>query len=232
MATRTRQRAGEASSERGERARRAILDAALPAFVRDGYAAASLNQIIAASGLTKGGFYFHFPSKQALALAVVADHQQRWISRVDDEISQYDKAVDRLFAAPRLIARYARQGDGPAALNKLVEELARDPELRDEVCGTIRVWIDTVTEHFAAAQAEGAVRADLDPAMFAQVAVGGFIGAQTISEQLRDGRFLDRIEALIQVVQLATQKGTGHELRRDHRGQPGRRSIDRDAPGA
>ena len=212
MATQTRQRAGARISERGERARRAILDAALPVFARDGYAAASLNQIIEASGLTKGGFYFHFPSKQALALAVVADHQQRWISRIDAEISVYDTAVDRLFAAPRLIARYAKQGEGPAALSKLVEELARDPDLRDEVCASIRAWLDTVTQHFAAAQAEGAVRGDLDPAMLAQVAVGGFVGAQAISEQLRDGRFLDRIDALVHVVRLATQGGTDHEL--------------------
>jgi len=212
MATQTRQRAGARISERGERARRAILDAALPVFARDGYAAASLNQIIEASGLTKGGFYFHVPSKQALALAVVADHQQRWISRIDAEISEYDTAVDRLFAAPRLIARYAKQGEGPAALSKLVEELARDPDLRDEVCASIRAWLDTVTQHFAAAQAEGAVRGDLDPAMLAQVAVGGFVGAQAISEQLRDGRFLDRIDALVHVVRLATQGGTDHEL--------------------
>ena len=212
MATQTRQRAGARISERGERARRAILDAALPVFARDGYAAASLNQIIEASGLTKGGFYFHFPSKQALALAVVADHQQRWISRIDAEISEYDTAVDRLFAAPRLIARYAKQGEGPAALSKLVEELARDPDLRDEVCASIRAWLDTVTQHFAAAQAEGAVRGDLDPAMLAHVAVGGFVGAQAISEQLRDGRFLDRIDALVHVVRLATQGGTDHEL--------------------
>ena len=212
MATQTRQRAGARISERGERARRAILDAALPVFARDGYAAASLNQIIEASGLTKGGFYFHFPSKQALALAVVADHQQRWISRIDAEISVYDTAVDRLFAAPRLIARYAKQGEGPAALSKLVEELARDPDLRDEVCASIRAWLDTVTQHFAAAQAEGAVRGDLDPAMLAQVAVGGFVGAQAISEQLRDGRFLDRIDAVVHVVRLATQGGTDHEL--------------------
>jgi AcrR family transcriptional regulator len=221
----------ERSSERGERARRAILDAALPAFARDGYAAASLNQIIEASGLTKGGFYFHFPSKQALALAVVADHQQRWIGQVRAEISQYDTAVDRLFAAPRVIARYASQGEGPAALSKLVEELARDPDLRDEVCGSIRAWIDTVTEHFTAAQAEGAVRSDLDPAMLAQVAVGGFVGAQAISEQLRDGKLLHRVEALVHVVQLATQGGTDHELRRDHRGRTRRRSVHRNAPG-
>jgi len=59
-------------ADRGARSRRAMLDAALPIFERDGYAAASLNQIIAASGLTKGGFYFHFASKQELALAGAA----------------------------------------------------------------------------------------------------------------------------------------------------------------
>jgi AcrR family transcriptional regulator len=66
---------------RGNRSRRAILDAALPIFARDDYTAASLNQIIAASGLTKGGFYFHFPSKQALALAVIEDQRQGLLKR-------------------------------------------------------------------------------------------------------------------------------------------------------
>ena len=37
-----------AAADRGTRSRRAILDAATPIFERDGYAAASLNQIIAA----------------------------------------------------------------------------------------------------------------------------------------------------------------------------------------
>ncbi len=195
------------STERGERSRRAILEAARPIFARDGYTAASLNQIIEASGLTKGGFYFHFPSKQALALAVVADHQQQWIARVGEEISRYERAVDRLYAAPRTIARHAAAGEGPTVLGKLIEELARDPDLRDEVCGSIRVWIDTVTEHFAAAQAEGAIRADLDPAELAQVAVGGFTGMQAVTDQLGDGRLAERIEALIGVMQLATTKG-------------------------
>jgi AcrR family transcriptional regulator len=192
------------STERGERSRLAIIDAARPIFAREGYAAASLNQIIEASGLTKGGFYFHYPSKQALALSVVADHQERWIGRVRDEISQHERAVDRLFAAQRIIARHAIAGEGPAAMGKLVEELARDPDLRDEVCGSIRMWIDTVTEHFAAAQAEGSIRDDIEPDVLAQVAVGGFTGMQAISEQLGDGRFTDRVEALIKVVQLAT----------------------------
>lgn len=205
------------SADRGERSRQAIINAARPIFARDGYAAASLNQIIEASGLTKGGFYFHYPSKQALALTVIADHQQRWIARVGDEISKHERAVDRLFAAPRVIARYAHSHDGPAALNKLVEELARDPKLRDQVCGTIRLWIDTVTEQFAAAQAEGTIRDDIDAGVLAQVAVGGFTGMQDISEQLGDGKFEERVEALIHVVQLATLTPSRSQRKRGKR---------------
>ena len=159
-----------APTDRGEHSRRAILDAALPVFRTDGYAAASLNQIIEASGLTKGGFYFHFPSKQALALAVLADHQERAVARVRQEIGSHERAVDRLFATPRVIARHTEAGDGPAALRKLTEELARDPDLRDVVCGSIRVWIEDAAKQFRAAQAEGSVRDDIDAATFAEVA--------------------------------------------------------------
>jgi AcrR family transcriptional regulator len=189
------------ATDRGEQSRRAILDAATPVFREHGFAAASLNQIIEASGLTKGGFYFHFPSKQALALAVLADHQRRAMEQVRQQVDTYDRAVDRLFANPRVIARTFQAAEGPAAMRKLTEELARDPDLRDEVCGTIRLWIEDAAEKFRAAQVEGTVRADIDPAVFAEVAVGAFVGMQDLTEQLGDGRLLDRIESMLNLLQ-------------------------------
>ena len=62
----------DTADSKGARSRRAIIAAATPIFAARGYSGASLNAIIAASGLTKGGFYFHFSSKQELALAAVA----------------------------------------------------------------------------------------------------------------------------------------------------------------
>jgi AcrR family transcriptional regulator len=191
------------ATDRREQSRRAILDAATPFFREHGFAAASLNQIIEASGLTKGGFYFHFPSKQALALAVLADHQQRAVEQVRQEIGGYQHAVDRLFATPLVIARSLEAGDGPAAMRKLSEELARDPDLRDEVCGTIQVWIENAAQQFSAARDEGSVRGDIDPMVFAEVAVGAHIGMQDLSEQLGDGRYLARVEALVKLIQRA-----------------------------
>jgi TetR/AcrR family transcriptional repressor of nem operon len=191
------------STDRGEHSRRAILDAALPVFRAHGYAAASLNQIIGASGLTKGGFYFHFPSKQALALAVLEDHQRRALEEVRREIGTHERAVDRLFATPRVIARRTEAGGGPAAMRKLTEELARDPDLRDVVCGSIRIWIEHAAEQFRAAQAEGTVRDDIDAATFAEVAVGASVGVQELSEQLGDGRLVERMESLVAMIQQA-----------------------------
>jgi AcrR family transcriptional regulator len=192
--------------DRGTRSRRAILDAARPIFERDGYAGASLNRIIVASGLTKGGFYFHFASKQALALAVLSDHQARWLDAVAAETRHHHRAVDRLFATPRVIARLAQEGGGPVALRRLTEELARDPDLRDQVCGSIRASIDATSAQFAAAQTEGTVRADLDPRDLAELAVGGFIGAQALTEQLADGRLFERVEALVRTMREAVEQ--------------------------
>jgi AcrR family transcriptional regulator len=91
------------NAERADRSRRAILDAAVPIFAERGYAT-SLNEIIRASGLTKGGFYFHFPSKGALALAVIDDYQRRWAGQVMAEAARYVRAIDRVFTVPRNLA--------------------------------------------------------------------------------------------------------------------------------
>jgi AcrR family transcriptional regulator len=185
---------------RAGRSRRAILDAAAPIFAERGYEAASLNEIILASGLTKGGFYFHFRSKRELALAVLQDSGERWVRLLDRELGATPTALERLVAAPRLIARLARRGEGPAALRRLADDLTRDPEVRDEVCGSIRTWIASAASDVVAAQAEGSVRDDLDPEVLAEILIAAFVGAQTFTEQFGDDDLERRVEEQIAFV--------------------------------
>jgi AcrR family transcriptional regulator len=51
--------------------RRAIVRAAADAFVKHGFSGASLSGIAQDAGVTKGALYFHFPSKTALASAMI-----------------------------------------------------------------------------------------------------------------------------------------------------------------
>jgi TetR/AcrR family transcriptional regulator, transcriptional repressor for nem operon len=57
----------------GKTARQKLLDAALSLIRAKGYAATSVDDLCAAAGVTKGAFFHHFASKEALAVAA-AEH--------------------------------------------------------------------------------------------------------------------------------------------------------------
>lgn len=61
------------SREHKERTRARIVDAARKLFNRYGFEQVSIDQIMAAADLTRGGFYYHFASKDELYAAAVTD---------------------------------------------------------------------------------------------------------------------------------------------------------------
>jgi AcrR family transcriptional regulator len=65
--------------QRGEETRGRILDAAVRKFAIAGYDAASVDEICAEAGVSKGAFYHHFPTKQSIFLALM----QGWLTTID-----------------------------------------------------------------------------------------------------------------------------------------------------
>ena len=70
--------------QRAEETHARILDAAFEAFARFGYDATSVSEICRRAGVTKGGFYHHFPSKQAVFLELL----EHWLKGVDSGLEQ------------------------------------------------------------------------------------------------------------------------------------------------
>ena len=56
-----------------------ILDAALAVFAQSGYEASSVADICAAAGVSKGAFFHHFPTKQAIFLELL----EVWLAALD-----------------------------------------------------------------------------------------------------------------------------------------------------
>jgi AcrR family transcriptional regulator len=82
--------------EPGARAR--ILDAAAEAFMRAGYASATIDDIAREVGATKGLIYYHFRSKFDIVLAVYEEAMRRVRRRVEPLAEGPGSGRDRLVA--------------------------------------------------------------------------------------------------------------------------------------
>lgn len=67
-------------SERGETTRNALVQSALALFGERGFAGTSLDDLVAAAGVTKGALYHHFSDKESL-FATVAEEVKRSTTR-------------------------------------------------------------------------------------------------------------------------------------------------------
>ncbi|MBI5839690.1 MAG: TetR/AcrR family transcriptional regulator [Chloroflexi bacterium] len=80
--------------QRSEETRARILESAIKQFSVNGFSKASVDKICAEAGVSKGAFYHHFESKQALFLALL----DGWLKTIDNTIeASRDKTVPETF---------------------------------------------------------------------------------------------------------------------------------------
>jgi AcrR family transcriptional regulator len=186
-------------SDRAEATRRAIMEVAAAAFAREGYSGASLNDIIKEAGTTKGGFYFHFPSKEDLALAVLRHKQEQWAGRVVAAGMRYERAVDRLRAMPGVLCDLYEEDPSARSIHRICQELAEDRSLAPKVSVQFTTWIDLTTSVVRAAQEEGSVRDDIDAGLIGEILVTSFMGLEMMSDIVSGGADLrERADRLVQ----------------------------------
>src|SRR6266568_5319160 len=186
---------------RGEGTRRCILDEAALAFARTGYAGTSLNDVIRETGLTKGAFYFHFPSKEALALEVFrAKHEER-AGAAMKAAARKERALDQVIEMMRAACDLHTTDPAARAVARLCWELGEDPDLAPRMKPFLTNWFDVLEAVFKRAQDEGDVRKDVDARAVAEVCVASFSGITDVSHLLSVNMDLrQRSEQLMELI--------------------------------
>ncbi len=76
--------------------RRQILDVALKLFARKGYAAATVREIVDASGITAPSLYYYFGNKEGLYMELMQTHCARIDEALESHLHTSSSAKDRL----------------------------------------------------------------------------------------------------------------------------------------
>jgi TetR/AcrR family transcriptional repressor of nem operon len=181
---------------KGEQTRRKIVEASAPIFNQHGYEGSSLNDLMEATGLKKGGIYRHFASKEELA-AEAFDYtwEAAWNARLlhVDEKSNGIEKLKQLIA--NLVEHRSPVAGGCPVLNTATEADDGNPVLRAHVAKALRSWLTRIQVIVEQAQKRGEARAGVDPKVVAMLIVASLEGALMISRLQRNDEALRRVQS-------------------------------------
>jgi AcrR family transcriptional regulator len=161
--------------------RAAIIIAAADVFGALGYGGASMADICVAAGLTKGALYFHFESKEALALAVIDVQHERATALGGELLHSEQPGLHVLLRMAFELARQLRTDPVSRAGIRLTMESSN---LSTPVVRPYEEWIDACDVLLRRAILDGDVRADVDVAAAARFISPAFTGVQIVSDVL------------------------------------------------
>jgi TetR/AcrR family transcriptional regulator, transcriptional repressor for nem operon len=191
---------------RGE-ARARLIEAARSLVRHKGFAATSVDELCAAAGVTKGAFFHHFPSKEALGVALVDDWTQMTGAMFASHPYNFkDDPLDRVFAYLDLRRELLGQPlpeFSCVAGTTVQETYESSPPIRAAAERSIRSGIAHVLPHLAAA-----LKAHPVPGVTAeglaqqfQVAVqGGIILAKAMNSAAPAREALDHLERYLRLL--------------------------------
>jgi TetR/AcrR family transcriptional repressor of nem operon len=156
-----------------------LLQAGLALIHRQGFTATGVQHITAAAAVPKGSFYNHFPSKEALGVAVL---QAYWAAIEDALVPLADTAlapcarIHAHFAAVRDLLR--RNGDASGCLlgNLAAEATPLSEPIRAEVAARFANWAALLAAPIEAGLADGSLRPAAPPAELAGLLVAAWEG--------------------------------------------------------
>lgn len=183
-----------------EQRRQHILDAAVTCFARTGFHRTSMHDIIAEAGLSPGGVYRYFASKDELISAISVESIDRVGAVVDASLDRQSELADALGDA---LEALSSTGPGSARVRLAVQVWAET--LRDErLAETMQAAVGRLTAALARRVVDGQRTGDfpqgIDPDATARVLLGivqGFILQRAWDPGLRPDAYAASLAALV-----------------------------------
>ena len=170
-----------AQQERAIETRAAIIRGAAAAFQERGYGSTSLAQVSAAAGVTKGALYFHFDSKEALAVAIIEAQHEASAAIGRTMLEQNVPGLRAILIMSLELARQLHEDPIVSAGVRLTIEAAN---FETPVAGPYLDWMEACEEYLRRGIVEGDISPSIDVVAMGHFIISAFTGVQVISDVL------------------------------------------------
>jgi AcrR family transcriptional regulator len=161
----------DVKQERSARRRERILDAAFTVFSRQGYRQAGVDEVGRQAETSKGGVYFHFPTKEALFLELLRTTADRLVGKVERTVAGVSDPIDKAdMALQTVLGVFA--GHRTMARLFLIDAVGAGSEFQSELQRLHERFAAIISEQLDEAVADGSI-----PAIDTQVAGMAWFGA-------------------------------------------------------
>jgi len=192
----------EKRTRNASRTRAKILEVAFMEIFVKGFQGVSVDDIVAKTGLTKGAFFHHFPSKQSLGYAIVDEillqmTYDRWIEPLEKCENPLRGIIDNLKSAiDRSPDAHFELG---CPLNNLVQEMSTvDPVFSNKLSAVLEFWIDGIEHHLKRARRNGHLKKGVKLRELAEFIVMAHEGAYGMTKSFRDRKLFHSLHASLE----------------------------------
>ncbi|MER6212171.1 ScbR family autoregulator-binding transcription factor [Streptomyces sp. NPDC001642] len=174
-------RGADPKQERSARTRLRVLVGAAELFTERGFRQTSVKDVADRVEMTKGAVYFHYPTKEALAVAIVEEHYARWPKLLGDVT---DERLGPMDTVARMLERAAEAFQDDVIVQAGARLQIERPHIDAELPTPYVDWIALLESLLTSALEAGELRPDVTPDKAARALVSAFFGSQHVSDVL------------------------------------------------
>jgi len=157
---------------RSEETHARILNAAETLFAKKGFDATGVADICAAAGVSKGAFYHHFPTKQAVFQALL----DNWLAQLDTHLqANLEAAADVPAGLVAMASRTEHIFEGASSRAMILLEFwmqaSRQPEIWKLAVAPYQRYLEVFEDIFTRGIVEGSLNRELEPRSSARLVI-------------------------------------------------------------
>lgn len=193
----------QATRSDGARSRAAILGTAMRLASVDGLDGLSIGELASAVGMSKGGVYAHFDSKEDLQLAVIATARDVFVNEIVAPALRCASPLDQLRALADGFLRYVENRVFPGGcffVSAAAEFGSRPGAVHNEVAAAQRDWAGLLRDVAQGAHDVGELAGDVDAEQLAFQLAALLAGANLMYVLHDDPAVIERARAAMKML--------------------------------